>query len=137
MSRQSSIVCDVCGKRGSERISDWFEIDAGPDGFFAVSQAGRPAGIGRSSKDICGSRCLCVALERWVDRHLRLARDPGAPEEGEAQEWTVPFPQAPESPLLLEGPQLVPVKVPKSTPAVEALPEGKKRRGLFRREITR
>ena len=77
MSRSSSITCDVCGKRGGERVSDWFEIDAGQEGVYIAYQAERPAGIARASKDICGARCLNVALERWANKHMAMTR--GAP----------------------------------------------------------
>jgi len=135
MSRCSAITCDVCGKRATERISDWFEIDAGAEGFFAVPQMDRPAGIGRLSKDICGSRCLCVALERWVNRHLRQARDtPPPPEETEPPEWSVPLPHAQVAPpLLLEGPQQMVVRPSKNALIEGAAPEEKKRRGMFRK----
>jgi hypothetical protein len=74
MARSSSITCDVCGKRGTERVSDWFEIDVGSDAFYVSNQSEHSAGSARSSKDICGSRCLCVALERWVNKNFRVAR---------------------------------------------------------------
>lgn len=156
MSRYSTVTCDVCGKRGTERISDWFEIDAGPEGFFAVPQVDRSAGVGRTSKDICGSRCLCVALERWVNRQLRQTRDLGpAQPEPEPQEWIVPRRAQPSPSLMLEGPQRVQIKPPKGSPDTEvevtgvavtgvevtmgkSRPEEKRRRGmLFRRAVTR
>jgi hypothetical protein len=123
MSRYSAVTCDVCGKRAAELISDWFEIDAGPDGFFAVHQSDRPAGIGRSSRDICGSRCLCVAMERWANGYLRQARDAAAGAEQEPQEWIVPH--------------RVSLKTQKNAPAEESLPDEKVRcRGVFGRGIT-
>jgi hypothetical protein len=74
MSLTSSVTCDVCGKRRGERSSGWFDIESGSDSFSIFHEASGPAGIARTSKDICGSRCLCVALERWVAKGLRMAR---------------------------------------------------------------
>jgi hypothetical protein len=138
MSRYSAITCDVCGKRAAERISDWFEIDAGPDGFFAVHQIDRPAGIGRTSRDICGSRCLCVAMERWANGYLRQVREAATGTEQEAQEWIVPRGAA-STPLMLEGgPHRVSLKTQKNAPVEESLPDQKmRRRGVFGKSATR
>jgi hypothetical protein len=83
MSLSPSIACDVCGKRGGERITDWFEIESASDSFSIFHESERVAGVVRTSKDICGSRCLCVALERWVNKELRLARAAAAAAAGE------------------------------------------------------
>lgn len=138
MSRYSAITCDVCGKRGTERLSEWFEIDAGPDGFFAVHQSDRPQGIGRSSWDICGSRCLCVAMERWVNGHFRQLRGPESAPEEEVQEWIVPR-TAQSTPLMIESPHLIPSKVSRNEPVPESLPEEPIRRlgGSFRKALFR
>ncbi len=138
MSRYSAITCDVCGKKAAERISDWFEIDAGPDGFFAVHLNDRPSGMGRASRDICGSRCLCVALERWSNGYLKQLKETSAGPEEEPQEWIVPRTST-APPLMIESPHLVPSKIPKADPVAEALPEEKLRRrgGIVRRSLTR
>jgi len=83
MSLVSSITCDVCGKRRGERIIGWFEIEAGSDSFSIFHEAEYAAGIARTSKDICGSRCLCVSLERWVAKGLKIARAATAAASGE------------------------------------------------------
>jgi hypothetical protein len=83
MSLSSSIACDVCGKRGGERISDWFEVEMGSESLSVFHHSECSAGIARTSKDICGSRCLCVALERWVNKQLRLARAAAAAAAGD------------------------------------------------------
>jgi len=74
MSLSSSVTCDVCGKRRGDRIGGWFGIDTGADSFSIFLEAECLEGIARTSKDICGSRCLCVALERWIAKKLKTAR---------------------------------------------------------------
>jgi hypothetical protein len=73
MSLSSSITCDVCSKRRLERSSGWFEVETGSDSFYIFHEAECSASVARTS-NICGSRCLCVALERWIAKKLRMAR---------------------------------------------------------------
>jgi hypothetical protein len=101
MSLTSSITCDVCGKRRGERSSGWFDIESGSDSFSIFHEAECPPGIARTSKDICGSRCLCVALERWVAKGLRMARAAALAVSGEHED---------AEPVRI-GPRIAPVAV--------------------------
>lgn len=142
MSRSSSIICDVCGKRGGERVSDWFEIDPGQDGFYVAYQAERAVGISRTSKDICGARCLNVALERWVNKHMRMSRVAAAA----AAEASTSEPERigpriapPAVPLVRDSHHRAQPKITKSAVAATALLDADKSRLLevFRKAVTR